>query len=145
MKSQIFARLSAFGAAAVLSLNTAFASPAAALLRTEYERQQQNLPLLQRDKLIAEPGLLAIAIILAIYMFFKLRRDVKNRLAEDEEYRRRIAEAERLEAAEDAARAAQESEAFVPEVEAEIVGVDDLADDHTVVDAVIVEEESPKA
>ena len=50
---------------AALSVSTALASPAATLLRTEYERQQQALPLFERDHLIAEPGLLVIAILLA--------------------------------------------------------------------------------
>ena len=57
---------------AALSVSTALASPAATLLRTEYERQQQALPLFERDHLIAEPGLLVIAILLAIYLIWKL-------------------------------------------------------------------------
>ena len=83
---------------AALSVSTALASPAATLLRTEYERQQQALPLFERDHLIAEPGLLVIAILLAIYLVWKLRRDMRKRDEADRQYREMIAEAERLQA-----------------------------------------------
>ena len=97
--------------AAALSTTTALASPAATLLRTEYERQQQALPLFQRDHLIAEPGLLVLAIILAIYLVWKLRRDMRKRDEADRQYREMIAEAERLQAEEDEAKAAEEAAA----------------------------------
>lgn len=45
----------AFASAAALSASHRFCQPAATLLRTEYERYQQSLPLFQRDHLIAEP------------------------------------------------------------------------------------------
>lgn len=96
---------------AALSVSTALASPAATLLRTEYERQQQALPLFERDHLIAEPGLLVIAILLAIYLVWKLRRDMRKRDAADRQYREMIAEAERLQAEEDEAKAAAEANA----------------------------------
>lgn len=89
---------------AALSVSTALASPAATLLRTEYERQQQALPLFERDHLIAEPGLLVIAILLAIYLVWKLRRDMRKRDEADRQYREMIAEAERLQAEEDEAQ-----------------------------------------
>lgn len=101
----------AFASAAALSASTAFASPAATLLRTEYERYQQSLPLFQRDHLIAEPGLLVIAILLAIYLVWKLRRDMRKRDEDDRQYRQMIAEAERLQAEEDEAKAAAEAAA----------------------------------
>ena len=101
----------AFVSAAALSTTTALASPAATLLRTEYERQQQALPLFERDHLIAEPGLLVIAIILAIYLVWKLRRDMRKRDEADRQYREMIAEAERLQAEEDEAKAAEEAAA----------------------------------
>ena len=85
-------------AAAALSVSTAFAS-------TAYERQQQALPLLERDHLIAEPGLLVVAILLAVYLVWKLRRDMRKREEEDKKYRAMIAEAERLQAEEDEAQA----------------------------------------
>lgn len=119
--------------AAALSTTTALASPAATLLRTEYERQQQALPLFQRDHLIAEPGLLVLAIILAIYLVWKLRRDMRKRDEADRQYREMIAEAERLQAEEDEAKAAEEAaaaleataeaaaEEIAPEAAAEIV------------------------
>ena len=119
--------------AAALSTTTARASPAATLLRTEYERQQQALPLFQRDHLIAEPGLLVLAIILAIYLVWKLRRDMRKRDEADRQYREMIAEAERLQAEEDEAKAAEEAaaaleataevaaEEIAPEAAAEIV------------------------
>ena len=91
---------------AALSVSTALASPAATLLRTEYERQQQALPLFERDHLIAEPGLLVIAILLAIYLVWKLRLDMRKRDEADRQYREMIAEAERLQAEEDEAKAA---------------------------------------
>ena len=94
---------------AALSVSTALASPAATLLRTEYERQQQALPLFERDHLIAEPGLLVIAILLAIYLVWKLRRDMRKRDEADRQYREMIAEAERLQAEEDEAKAAAEA------------------------------------
>ena len=84
---------------------------AATLLRTEYERQQQALPLFERDHLIAEPGLLVIAILLAIYLVWKLRRDMRKRDEADRQYREMIAEAERLQAEEDEAKAAAEANA----------------------------------
>ena len=96
---------------AALSVSTALASPAATLLRTEYERQQQALPLFERDHLIAEPGLLVIAILLAIYLVWKLRRDMRKRDEADSQYREMIAEAERLQAEEDEAKAAAEANA----------------------------------
>ena len=96
---------------AALSVSTALASPAATLLRTEYERQQQALPLFERDHLIAEPGLLVIAILLAIYLVWKLRRDMRKRDEADRQYREMIAEAERLQAEEDEAKAAAEANA----------------------------------
>ena len=96
---------------AALSVSTALASPAATLLRTEYERQQQALPLFERDHLIAEPGLLVIAILLAIYLVWKLRRDMRTRDEADRQYREMIAEAERLQAEEDEAKAAAEANA----------------------------------
>ena len=96
---------------AALSVSTALASPAATLLRTEYERQQQALPLFERDHLIAEPGLLVIAILLAIYLVWKLRRDMRMRDVADRLYREMIAEAERLQAEEDEAKAAAEANA----------------------------------
>ena len=96
---------------AALSVSTALASPAATLLRTEYERQQQALPLFERDHLIAEPGLLVIAILLAIYLVWKLRRDMRKRDEADCQYREMIAEAERLQAEEDEAKAAAEANA----------------------------------
>ena len=96
---------------AALSVSTALASPAATLLRTEYERQQQALPLFERDHLIAEPGLLVIAILLAIYLVWKLRRDMRKRDEADHQYREMIAEAERLQAEEDEAKAAAEANA----------------------------------
>lgn len=96
---------------AALSVSTALASPAATLLRTEYERQQQALPLFERDHLIAEPGLLVIAILLAIYLAWKLRRDMRKRDEADRQYREMIAEAERLQAEEDEAKAAAEANA----------------------------------
>ena len=102
---------------AALSVSTALASPAATLLRTEYERQQQALPLFERDHLIAEPGLLVIAILLAIYLVWKLRRDMRKRDEADRQYREMIAEAERLQAEEDEAAAEETS----PEVAAETV------------------------
>ena len=123
----------AFVSAAALSTTTALASPAATLLRTEYERQQQALPLFQRDHLIAEPGLLVLAIILAIYLVWKLRRDMRKRDEADRQYREMIAEAERLQAEEDEAKAAEEAaaaleataeaaaEEIAPEAAAEIV------------------------
>ena len=85
-------------AAAALSVSTAFAS-------TAYERQQQALPLFERDHLIAEPGLLVVAILLAVYLVWKLRRDMRKREEEDKKYRAMIAEAERLQAEEDEAQA----------------------------------------
>ena len=112
---------------AALSVSTALASPAATLLRTEYERQQQALPLFERDHLIAEPGLLVIAILLAIYLVWKLRRDMRKRDEADRQYREMIAEAERLQAEEDEANAALEAAAEAaaeetsPEVAAETV------------------------
>lgn len=96
---------------AALSVSTALASPAATLLRTEYERQQQALPLFERDHLIAEPGLLVIAILLAIYLVWKLRWDMRKRDEADRQYREMIAEAERLQAEEDEAKAAAEANA----------------------------------
>lgn len=151
MKNRIFARLAALGAAAALSVTTALASPAAMMLRTEYERQQQALPLFERDKLIAEPKLLALAIILAVYITIKLRHDYKKRMAEDEVFRQKVAEAERLEAMEEAANAYREQQAAeetelesIPEVEAEVVGVDETPDEVTVIDAETVPEEGTK-
>ena len=85
-------------AAAVLSVSTAFAA-------TAYDRQQQALPLFERDHLIAEPGLLVVAILLAVYLVWKLRRDIRKRDEEDKKYRAMIAEAERLQAEEDEAQA----------------------------------------
>ena len=113
---------------AARSVSTALASPAATLLRTEYERQQQALPLFERDHLIAEPGLLVIAILLAIYLVWKLRRDMRKRDEADRQYREMIAEAERLQAEEDEAKAAAleaaaeaAAEETSPEVAAETV------------------------
>ena len=86
---------------AALSVSTALASPAATLLLTLFER----------DHLIAEPGLLVIAILLAIYLVWKLRRDMRKRDEADRQYREMIAEAERLQAEEDEAKAAAEANA----------------------------------
>lgn len=72
---------------AALSVSTALASPAATLLRTEYERQQQALPLFERDHLIAEPGLLVIAILLAIYLSGAAPGDGTGRDEADRQYR----------------------------------------------------------
>ena len=92
MQKSLTGALAAVSTAA-LSVSTALASPAATLLRTEYERQQQALPLFERDHLIAEPGLLVIAILLAIYLVWKLRRDMRKRDDADRQYREMIAEA----------------------------------------------------
>ena len=75
------------------------------------ENAQQALPLFERDHLIAEPGLLVIAILLAIYLVWKLRRDMRKRDEADRQYREMIAEAERLQAEEDEAKAAAEANA----------------------------------
>ena len=129
----------AFASAAALSASTAFASPAATLLRTEYERYQQSLPLFQRDHLIAEPGLLVIAILLAIYLVWKLRRDMRKRDEDDRQSRQMIAEADRLQAEEDEAKAAAEAAAALDAAalteeadetdEAEESDSEDVADD----------------
>lgn len=100
---KFFAGAAAAVSAAALSVTTALASPAATLLRTEYERYQQSLPLFERDKWIAEPGLFAIVVLLTIYLVWKLRRDMRKSREEDAKYRALMAEAEKLQAAEDEA------------------------------------------
>lgn len=100
---KFFAGAAAAVSAAALSVTTALASPAATLLRTEYERYQQSLPLFERDKWIAEPGLFAIVVLLTIYLVWKLRRDMRKSREEDAKYRALMAEAEKLQAAEDKA------------------------------------------
>ena len=119
----------AFASAAALSASTAFASPAATLLRTEYERYQQSLPLFQRDHLIAEPGLLVIAILLAIYLVWKLRRDMRKRDEDDRQYRQMIAEAERLQAEEDEAKAAAEAAAALDAAALDAAALTEEADE----------------
>ena len=56
-------------------------------------------------------ALLVIAILLAIYLVWKLRRDMRKRAEADRQYREMIAEAERLQAEEDEAKAAAEANA----------------------------------
>ena len=104
------------GAAAAVS--TALTSPAATLLRTEYERQQQALPLFQRDKWIAEPGLFALAILLSIYLVWKLRRDLRKSKEENAKYQEMMAEAKRLQDAEDEAERLAGDEALLEATEA---------------------------
>ena len=141
---------------AALSVSTALASPAATLLRTEYERQQQALPLFERDHLIAEPGLLVIAILLAIYLVWKLRRDMRKRDEVDRQYREMIAEAERLQAEEDEAKAAAEANAALeaaaeaaaeetsPEVAAETVELAEETETEAELEAAQPEEDPEK-
>ena len=77
-----------------------------------------------------------IAILLAIYLVWKLRRDMRKRDEDDRQYRQMIAEAERLQAEEDeakAAAAALDATALTEEAdetdEAEESDSEDVADD----------------
>ena len=114
-----FQRTACLTGAALLSAQTAFAAPLT-MLRTEYERYQQSLPLLERDKLIAEPGLLALAGVLAVYLVWKLRRDIRKSREEDQKYREMVAEAERLQAEEDARIAQEQAAAPEPETDTQL-------------------------
>ena len=55
---------------------------------TEYEKEQQELPLSQRDRIIAEPGLLAFAMAILVWFVWKIRRDIKKIKKDNEEYDR---------------------------------------------------------
>lgn len=59
---------------AALSVSTALASPAAPCCARNMSVSSRLCRCLSGDHLIAEPGLLVIAILLAIYLVWKLRR-----------------------------------------------------------------------
>lgn len=109
---------------------------------TEYEKEQQELPLSQRDRIIAEPGLMMVALVILVWFVWKIRRDMKKIKARNEEYdrqqeivRRQLAEMDDDEDDEDDVHVADEDEddalaesepleeslEEIPTVEAEIV------------------------
>lgn len=94
---------------------------------TDYEREQQNLPLSQRDKLIAEPKLLLAAVVLLTWFVWKMRRDIRKIKADNELYDRQRKEAERMLAELEEAEEAEEDEAEGVEGEAAGVSAEDEA------------------